>query len=389
MKLRMFLCALIIALFTFQTLPVSAVDEGMWTFNNVPKAEIKQKYGFDVTDEWLRKVQLASVRFPGGSGSFVSPNGLVLTNYHIVEDYIGEMSSAAKDYAKEGFVAHSQAEELKAPGLGIDVLMSLDDVTDRVNGAVKSGSSAVEANAARRAEISAIEAESTKATGFRSDVVTLYQGGQYNVYRYKRYTDVRIVFVPEFQAAFFGGDPDNFNFPRFNIDMALVRVYENDQPVKVENYFKWSKAGAKPGELVFVTGHPGSTSRLNTVEHLESLRDVSIPLIIRMLESRQTMLKQYMTKGEEETRRAQNELNSIENSLKVYRGREVGLKDPKLMAKKRKFEQSLRSSVEADARMNAAIFPGIDPFPSASRLSESVRPFRGLASRTGPKLVIV
>jgi hypothetical protein len=351
MKFRMLLCALIIAVFTLQTIPVSAFDEGMWTFNNVPRADIKQKYGFDVTDEWLRKVQLASVRFPGGSGSFVSPNGLVLTNYHIVEDFVGELGSAEKDYAKEGFVAHSQAEELKAPGLGIDVLMSLDDVTDRVNGAVKSGSSAVEANAARRAEISAIEAESTKATGFRSDVVTLYQGGQYNVYRYKRYTDVRIVFVPEFQAAFFGGDPDNFNFPRFNIDMALVRVYENDQPVKVENYFKWSKTGAKPGELVFVTGHPGSTSRLNTVAHLESLRDVSIPLVIRMLESRREMLKKYMTQGEEQTRRAQNELNGIENALKVYKGRVAGLQDAKLMEKKRKFEKALRNSVEADAKM--------------------------------------
>ena len=351
MKLRMLLCALIVALFTFQTIPVSALDEGMWTFNNVPKADIKQKYGFDVTDEWLRKVQLASVRFPGGSGSFVSPNGLVLTNYHIVEDVVGQLSSAEKDYAKEGFVAHSQAEELKAPGISLDMLMSLDDVTNRVNGAVKSGMSAVEANAARRAEINAIETESTKATGFRSDVVTLYQGGQYNLYRYKKYTDVRLVFVPEFQAAFFGGDPDNFNFPRFNIDMALVRVYENDQPVKVENYFKWSRAGAKPGELVFVTGHPGSTSRLNTVAHLESLRDISIPLILRLLESRRGMLKQYMAQGEEQTRRAQNELNSIENSLKVYKGQIAGLQDPKLMAKKRKFEQALRNSVEADARM--------------------------------------
>ncbi|MGI9066653.1 MAG: S46 family peptidase [Pyrinomonadaceae bacterium] len=351
MKLRMLLCALIVALFTFQTIPVSALDEGMWTFSNVPKADIKQKYGFEVTDEWLRKVQLASVRFPGGSGSFVSPNGLVLTNYHIVEDYVGQLGSAEKDYAKEGFVAHSQAEELKVPGLSIDVLMSLDDVTDRVNGAVKSGISAVEANAARRAEINTIETESTKATGFRSDVVTLYQGGQYNLYRYKKYTDVRLVFVPEFQAAFFGGDPDNFNFPRFNIDMGLVRVYENDQPLKSENYFKWSKTGVKPGELVFVTGHPGSTQRLNTVAHLESLRDVSIPLLIRLLESRRMMLKAYMTQGEEQTRRAQSELNSIENSLKVYKGQIAGLQDTKLMAKKRKFEQSLRNSVEADARM--------------------------------------
>src|ERR1700674_4289839 len=288
MRLRKFLCALILALFSLQTLQFTArADEGMWPFNNVPRAEIKKKYGFDVTDEWLRKVQLASVRFNnGGSGSFVSPNGLVLTNYHIVEDIVNEVSTPQKDLAKEGFVARSQAEEIKAPSLELNVLMSIEDVTGRVNGAVKADVSDAEAFAARRAEIAAIEAESTKATGLRSDVITLYQGGQYNLYRYKKYTDVRLVFVPEFQAAFFGGDPDNFNFPRFNIDMALVRVYENDQPVKVENYFKWSRAGAKPGELVFVTGHPGSTSRLNTVAHLESLRDFTIPLIIRSLESR-------------------------------------------------------------------------------------------------------
>ncbi len=350
MKIRMILCALIMALFTFQTIPVAAVDEGMWTFNNVPREDIKQKYGFDVTDDWLRKVQLATVRFPGGTGSFVSPNGLVLTNYHIVEDVVGELSTANKDYAKEGFVARSQADELKAEGMALDQLISIEDVTYRVNGAVKSGMSAVEANAARRAEISAIESESTKTTGLRSDVVTLYQGGQYNLYRYKRYNDIRLVFVPEFQAAFFGGDPDNFNFPRFNIDMALVRVYENNQPVKVENYFKWSKTGAKDGELVFVTGHPGSTQRLNTVAHLESLRDVSIPLILRMLESRRVALKQYMAQGEEQTRRAQNELNSIENSIKVYKGQVAGLKDPKLMAKKRLAEQALRNSIEADPR---------------------------------------
>ena len=351
MNRSMLLCALILALFTFQTIPVAALDEGMWTFNNVPREDIKQKYGFDVTDDWLRKVQLASVRFnSGGSGSFVSPNGLVLTNYHIVEDIVGEQSTPAKDYAKEGFVARSQAEEMKAEGLELNQLISIEDVTARVNGAVKDGISAADANAARRAEISAIESESTGATGLRSDVVTLYQGGQYNLYRYKKYTDVRLVFVPEFQAAFFGGDPDNFNFPRFNIDMALVRVYENGEPVKSENYFKWSKTGAKDGELVFVTGHPGNTSRLNSVAHLESLRDVSIPLLLRMLETRRTVLKQYMAQGEEQTRRAQNELNSIENAIKVYNGQIAGLRDPKLMAKKRLAEQALRNSIAADPR---------------------------------------
>jgi hypothetical protein len=364
----MLVCALIVAVFTFQAIPVAALDEGMWTFNNVPRADIKKKYGFDVTDDWLKKVQLASVRFNnGGSGSFVSPNGLVLTNYHIVEDIVGELSSAEKDYAKEGFVARSQAEELKAPNLELNVLISIEDITDRVNGVVKAGMSAADANAARRAEITKIESESTAATGLRSDVVTLYQGGQYNLYRYKKYTDVRLVFVPEFQAAFFGGDPDNFNFPRFNIDMALVRVYENDQPVKAENYFKWSKTGVKEGDLVFVTGHPGSTSRLNTVAHLESLRESGIPLLIRMLESRRAMLKQYMSQGEEQTRRAQNELNSIENSLKVYKGQLAGLQDVRLMSKKRQAEDSLRKAVAADKRMSEEYGAAWDAIAKARR----------------------
>lgn len=318
----------------------------MWPFNNVPRAEIKKRYGFEVTDEWLNKVRLASVRFNnGGSGSFVSPNGLVLTNYHIVEDIVGEVSTPEKDYAKEGFVARTRAEEIKAPSLELNVLQSIEDVTSRVTGAVKAGATDAEAFAARRAEIAAIEAESLKATGLRSDVVTLYQGGQYNIYRYKKYTDVRLVFVPEFQAAFFGGDPDNFNFPRFNIDMALVRVYENGQPVRSENYFKWSTAGIKEGNLVFVTGHPGSTSRLNTVAHLEQLRDTSIPIIINLLERREAVLKKYMAMGEEQTRQAQSELNSVQNSLKVYRGQLKGLKDPALMTRKTKEEQALRKSI--------------------------------------------
>ena len=351
MKFRKLLCALVLALFSLQTLNFTALaDEGMWTFNNIPRAEIKKKYGFDVTDEWLKKVQLASVRFNnGGSGSFVSPNGLVLTNYHIVEDIVNDVSTPQKDLAKEGFVARSRAEEIKAPSLELNVLMSIEDVTTRVIGAVKPGMTDAQGFAARRAEISAIEGESTKATGLRSDVITLYQGGQYNLYRYKKYTDVRLVFVPEFQAAFFGGDPDNFNFPRFNIDMALVRVYENDQAVHPESFFKWSTTGAKEGDPVFVTGNPGSTARLNTVAHLQEFRDTSIPIILRLLERREAMLKKYMAMGEEQTRRAQNELNSIQNSLKVYRGQIAGLKDKALMDRKMKDEEALRKSIAANA----------------------------------------
>src|SRR3989442_2036175 len=350
MKLRKFLCALTLALFSLQTLNFTArADEGMWPFNNVPRAEIKKKYGFDVSDEWLKKVQLASVRFnSGGSGSFVSPNGLVLTNYHIVEDFVSELSTPQKDYAKEGFVARTLAQEMTIPSLELNVLMSLEDVTARINGAVKVGMSDAEAFAARRAEIAAIEGESTKATGLRSDVITLYQGGQYNLYRYKKYTDVRLALVPEFQAAFFGGDPDNFNFPRFNIDMALVRVYENDQPVHPASFFKWSTAGAKEGDLVFVIGNPGSTSRLFTVAHLQELRDTSIPIILRLLERREAMLKKYMAMGDEQTRRAQNELNRVQNSLKVYRGQIAGLKDQKLMATKMMDEMALRQWIAAN-----------------------------------------
>src|SRR5258708_31463113 len=198
MKARKILSALMLALFSIQTLQLTALaDEGMWTFNNVPRAEIKKKYGFDITDEWLKKAQLASVRFNnGGSGSFVSPNGLVLTNYHIVEDIVNEVSTPQKDLAKEGFVARTRAEEIKAPSLELNVLMSIEDVTNRVNSPVKAGMSDAEAFAARRAESSAIEGESTKTTGLRSDVITLYQGGQYNLYRYKKYTYVRLVFVP-------------------------------------------------------------------------------------------------------------------------------------------------------------------------------------------------
>jgi hypothetical protein len=352
MRLRKFLCAALIALFSIQMLPVTArADEGMWPFNNVPRAEIKRKYGFDVTDAWLRKVQMAAVRFNnGGSGSFVSADGLVLTNYHIVEDFVHELSTTQKDYAREGFIARSRAEEQKIPSLELNELVSIEDVTDRVNASVKSDTSASDAFSLRRASISDIEASSLKETGLRSDVVTLYQGGRYNLYRYKKYTDVRLVFAPEFQAAFFGGDPDNFNFPRFNIDMALVRVYENGQPVKPENYLKWSTRGAKDGELVFVAGHPGSTSRLNTVAHLEELRDVSIPLIIRYLERREAVLKKYMAMGDEQTTEAQNELNSVQNSLKVYRGQLSGLQGKTLIEEKRKSEEALRKAIAADAK---------------------------------------
>lgn len=351
MKFKRFFCALIIALFLSSGINIALADEGMWPFNNVPRAQIKSKYGFDVTDAWLKKVQLASVRFNnGGSGSFVSADGLVLTNHHIASDTLQKISTPEKDYNKEGFYAATREREAKAPDLELNQLVSIEDVTDRVAGAVNPGASASEANAIRRAAIANIEKESTEKTGLRSDVITLYQGGQYNLYRYKKYTDVRLVFAPEFAIAFFGGDPDNFTFPRYDLDMALFRVYENDKPIKVENYFKWSNSGAKEGELVFVPGNPGSTARLNTVSHLEYLRDYGLPFVIKRLNREHDALAKYRALGEEQSRRAQEDFFGIENSLKALRGELEGLQDKSLIAKKTKAEEALRRTVGNDIK---------------------------------------
>ena len=342
---RAALAALMLLAFTAP--PAALADEGMWAFNNLPRAEIKKRYGFEITDDWVKRVQSATVRFPNGTGSFVSPEGLVLTNYHIVEDIVGELSTAENDLAKTGFVAHTREQEIKIPGLTLDQLVRIEDVTARVTGAVKPGMSDTESGAAIQAEIARIQAESAKATGLRADVVTLYQGGMYNLYLYKRHTDVRLVFAPEFQAAFFGGDPDNFNFPRYCLDMSLVRVYENGAPLHPDSYFKWSQKGPQDGELTFVSGSPGTTQRLYTVSHLEYLRDTQLPLTVRILESRRDSLKKYMAQGEEQTRRGQNELNYAENFIKVFKGQIEGLRDKELLARKNGSETALRAYVES------------------------------------------
>ncbi len=327
----------------------------MWLFNDPPRQLLKTRYNFDATAAWLDHLQKSSVRFNnGGSGSFVSPDGLVMTNHHVGSDCIQKLGSKDHDYMKTGFYSKTPAEEGRCPDLELDVLMSIEDVTARVNSAVPQGASPEAAEKARRAIINTIEKESLDKTGLRSNVVTLYNGGAYHLYRYKKYTDVRLVFAPEQAAAFFGGDPDNFEYPRYDLDIAFFRVYEKDKPVHIDNYLKWNRQGAADNELVFVSGNPGSTSRLDTVRHLEFLRDHANPWEFGMLVRHEVLLRVFSERSLENRRRAQDELLEIENSRKAYTGMQAGLQDPAIMSVKRTEEQKLRDAVNRDPKLRAA-----------------------------------
>jgi hypothetical protein len=340
----------------FSILGVTAFgDEGMWLFNQPPRKQLKEKYGFDPTDKWLEHLQKSAVRFnSGGSGSFVSGDGLVMTNHHVGADCLHKLSSADKDLIKTGFHARSRDQEIKCVDLELNVLMDIEDVTDKVNAVVKPGMDAAAAQAARRAVRNTIEKESFDKTGLRSDVVTLFQGGRYHLYRYKKYTDVRLVFAPEKDIAFFGGDPDNFEYPRYDLDICFFRVYENDKPIKPPHHLAWSKAGATDDELIFVAGHPGKTDRLNTVAHLEFLRDKVFPLQLNNLRRREVLLRTYSDRGLENARRAQDELFSYQNSRKARLGGLGGLQDPAIMDAKRKAEKSLQQAVAVDPKQRDA-----------------------------------
>jgi hypothetical protein len=351
--------------------PVLA-DEGMWTFDNPPLKQLQQKYGFTPSAEWLDHVRLSSVRMnDGGSASFVSSHGLVLTNHHVARGQLQKNSTAEHDYIRDGFYAATPEQEMKSPDLEVNVLVSMENVTDRVMAAVRGGATPEAAFAARKSVIAEIERESQQKTGLRSDVVTLYQGGEYWLYRYKKYTDVRIVFAPEQQTAFFGGDPDNFTFPRHDLDMALFRVYENGKPIDSRNYLKWNPKGAADGELVFVSGHPGSTSRLDTVAQLEFTRDIAEPSTIKLLKNRIAVLEAYSAKSPENARQAGSMIFGLANSLKANEGRYKGLLDKSVMDKKRKEEEEFRSRVMANPEWKAAYGSAWDTVAQATARSST------------------
>lgn len=364
--------------------PRLAADEGMWLFNKAPVKALKEKYNFTPTAEWLEHIQKSAVRFnSGGSGSFVSPNGLVMTNHHVGADCLQKLGDKDHNYYRDGFHARNRMEEKRCHDLELNVLMSIEDVTDQVKGAVKADMPSDQAAVARRSIMAKIEKESLDKTGLRSDVVTLYQGGQYHLYRYKKYTDVRLVFAPEQQIAFFGGDPDNFEFPRFDLDACFFRVYENGQPAKIEHSLAWSKTGVKDNDLVFVAGHPGRTNRLATMDEIEYFRDLGFPYLLQRLYRWEVLLSTYSNRSEEHARQAKEFLFSIQNSRKAREGGQAGLMDPDLIAKKQSYEQSLRKAIAADPKL-APTLKAFDRVAEAEKVrAKNIRPFTLLEGSRG------
>ena len=330
MKTRLLIFGLMLALAT----PLALADEGMWLYNNSPKDRVEKQYGFLPTQEWLDHLRLSSVRFnSGGSGSFVSADGLAFTNHHVGADCIEKLGTSGADYMKTSFYARTRADEAKCPDLELNVLVGIEDVTAKMKAAAPATMSAAAAGHGQRSAMSAIEKDCAISTGLRCDVVMLYSGEVYNLYKYKKYTDVRLVFAPEYDAAFFGGDPDNFTYPRYDLDITFFRVYENDKPVHLDNYLQWSKAGVKEGELIFVSGHPGGTDRLATMAQWQFLEDVDYPSRLATYKQRIANLQKFSAESAENARIAQRDIFGLQNSQKAIIGRCEGLQDMAMLSR--------------------------------------------------------
>ena len=347
-------------------------DEGMWTFDTFPVAAVNQNYNLKIDQKWLDRVRNASVRLSTGcSASIVTPDGLVLTNHHCVRDCAQQLSNATTDYVKDGFQVAKREDEKLCPGMQADVLSGITDVTDRVTKAA-AGKNGQDFVRARDAEIAAVEKSGCagKEDKFQCQVVTLYQGGQYKLYTYRKYSDVRLVFAPEGMTAFFGGDPDNFNFPRYDLDCSFVRLYEDGKPVKTPDHLIWSSAAPKDGEAVFVSGNPGSTQRLLTADQLESLRDLALPETLIQFSELRGRLIRFASESDEHSRIANELLFGIENSFKVFRGEEKALVDPSLIAAKRAADNELKAKVAANAALAAEIG---DPWSDVAKAQTDYR----------------
>lgn len=363
---------LLAAALSLASTPLLQAEEGMWTFDNPPLKLLKAKYGFVPTQAWLDHLRLSSVRLnDGGSGSFVSADGLLLTNHHVARGQLQKNSTADHDYLANGFYATSPDQEMKSPDLEVNVLVAMQDVTARVKGSAKGITDDAKALKAREAEIAAIEKESKDKTGLRSDVVSFYTGGEYWLYQYKAYTDVRLVFAPEQQAAFYGGDPDNFTYPRYDLDMALFRVYDNGKPLHTDNFLKWSAKGAAPGELIFISGHPGSTERDDTVSELLLQRDIVGPAVTEYLLRRIATAQAYAAQGPEQARQVGSLIFGLQNSLKVYVGRRDALADPAIIAKKESEEKEFRAKVAANPEWQKKYG---DAWDTIAKVEEQLRP---------------
>jgi hypothetical protein len=363
---------------------VARADEGMWLLNQFPSDRVQARYKFAPDQEWLHHVQLASVRLARGcSGSFVSAQGLVMTNHHCAHSCIEQLSTKEKDFVKSGFYAKTQADEVKCPEIEVNDLVEISDVTQRIEKATK-GLPDQKYNDAQKAEMSKIEKECATSDKLRCDVVTLFHGGQYHLYKYRRYQDVRLVFAPELAIAFFGGDPDNFNFPRYDLDLSFIRVYENDAPANIEHYFRWSPKGPADEELTFVSGHPGGTDRSLTMAELQFQREVSMPAMLLRLAELRGVLTEFGRIGEEEKRISTEDLFFIENSYKAFKGELEALNDDKLMGKKSAEEKDLRAKIDANPDLKSRYGSAFDAIVKAeNKYREIYKPYAMLERGNG------